>query len=91
MALSVRSLCLWHKVVVAMRTILITLIPLVVDLLAKHFLALLACKGHLCRLLKLMVWTCFLMAFRTVEPPFAARGADRDLGVQNVFAHFSVI
>jgi hypothetical protein len=27
------------------------------------------------------------MAFSTIEPEFAALGADLDLGVQNMFAH----
>ena len=81
-----RSLSLGHEVVVATRAVLVSLLELF-DLLAEHLFALLAGENHLGSLLQLVVLF-LLMALGTVEPLAAAGSANRDLGVQNVFAHY---
>jgi hypothetical protein len=56
---------------------------------AKDLLALLAGKDHLVHLLQLVIGL-LRVAFRAIEPLLAARGANGDLGVQNVLAHDDV-
>jgi hypothetical protein len=55
-------------------------------ILAEGFLALLADEDHLEALQEGVVFF-FLVARGTVEPLLAAGRADRDLGVEDVFAH----
>jgi hypothetical protein len=70
--------------IITMRTVFVALF---VDchILAESFLALFADESHLRCPRK---WMCLrlCMTFRTVEPLLATRGADGDLGIQDVFA-----
>ena len=70
--------------VVTVWAILVALV-IVGHVLAERLLALLAQEGHLRRPLEPVVLR-LRMALRAVEPLLAARGADGDLRVQNVFA-----
>ena len=72
-----------HIVVVAVRTVLIAFLVLG-HVLPECLLALLAQEGHLRRPLKPVVLR-LRMTLRTVEPLLAARGANSDLGVEDVF------
>lgn len=54
-------------------------------ILAESLLTLFANERHLRRPRKWMC-LCLGMTFRTVEPLLATRGADRHLGIQDVFA-----
>ncbi len=66
-----------------MRTKLVAFL-IIRHILPKRLLALLAHEGHFRSLCQSMC-LCFRVAFRTVEPLFAAWRADGNLGVQNVF------
>ena len=79
-----RFLRLQQKVVITMRAVLVALIKLV-HVFAETLFALFAREDHLHRLFE-RVRLCVGVALRTVEPLSAARGADRDLGVEDVFA-----
>lgn len=63
------------------------LVALFVDchILAESLLALLADEGHL-RCTRKRVCLRFCMAFGAVEPLLATRGANGNLGIQDVFA-----
>lgn len=69
--------------VVTMWTIFIALIVFR-HILPKNFLAFLACKRHLYRLGKLVVFS-LGMALSTVKPLLAAGSPDGDLRVQDMF------
>lgn len=82
------SLCRWatqlvrsstHVVIIAMRTILITLIILS-HVLSESFFALFADEDHLSSLCEWM-GLCLCMAFGAVVPLLAARSSDGDLCV----------
>ena len=69
--------------VVAVRAVLITFIELL-HVLAKALLALLTRERHLHGLFELVCLR-FGVALRAVEPLPAARRANRDLGIEDVF------
>ena len=73
-----------HVVVVAVRTVLVALVVLR-HVLPERLLALLAEEDHL-RRLREPVGLRLRVALGAVKPLLAARGADCDLGVQDVFA-----
>lgn len=73
-----------HVVIVAVWAELVALVVLR-HVLPERLLALLAEKSHLHRLRKSMC-LCLGMAFRAVIPLLAARSADRNLCVEDVFA-----
>ena len=70
--------CLKQKVIIAVGTVLVTLLELL-HVFSKAFLALLAGEGHFESLFE-RVRLAFGMALRAVEPLPAAWGADGDLG-----------
>lgn len=70
--------------VVAVRAVLVAVLVFA-HILPEDFLALFAGKDHFHGLFE-GVCLLFGVAFGAVEPLFAARGANRDLGVENVFA-----
>lgn len=84
--------CLWFfglndKVVVAVRAVLVAVFEFG-HVFAETLFTFLACKGHFHGLFESVVLG-FGVAFGAVEPLFAARGADGDLGVEDVFAIIS--
>ncbi len=70
--------------IIAMWAILVALL-VGRHILAERLLALFANKGHFCRPRK-RVRLSLRMAFGAVKPLLAARGADGDLSIQDVFA-----
>jgi hypothetical protein len=70
--------------IITMRAVFVALF---VDchVLAESLLTLFADESHF-RCPSKWVCLCLCMAFRTVEPLLATRGADGDLGIQDVFA-----
>lgn len=84
---SLRRLCVDDVVVVAVGTELVALL-VISHVFPERLLALLAHEGHLRRLLQPVI-LCLRVAFGTVEPLLAARSADSDLGIQDVFTHIS--
>ena len=79
-----RLLRLNDKVVIAVRAVLVAILELL-RVLAEALLALLAREGHV-EFLEQGVRFAVGVALGAVEPFAAAGGADRDLGVEDVFA-----
>ena len=87
-AFGLSCLCLNDKVVIAMRAVLISLFEFF-NLLAESALALLAQEDHFHGRHELVVIAPLLhVALRAVVPLFAAGCTNRDLRVEDVFAHF---
>lgn len=75
--------------IIAMRTVLIALFELL-HVFAEDFAAFLAREDHFEGLFEVVGWLLLRVAFGTVEPLSAAGAADRDLGVEDVFARVGV-
>ena len=70
--------------IIAVRTVLVAVLKLL-HILSKALFAFFAGKGHLEGLFEVVLLG-FGVAFGAVEPLATARGADGDLGVEDVFA-----
>ena len=87
-AFGLPCLCLDNEVVIAMGAIFVGLLELF-NLFAESALALLAQEDHFHGRHELVVIAPLLhVALRAVEPKFAAGGANGDLRIEDVFAHF---
>ena len=83
------GLCGNNVVIIAVGAELVSLLEFT-DILAEYFLALLACKYHFGGSFQFVVITHgLLVALGAIKPSLAAGGADGNLGVQNMFAHFN--
>ena len=76
----------WISLVYLLRAVFISFVKLLVHFFSEDFFAFLANHDHFMGPLKLMVLS-FSVAFRAIEPLFAARGSDSNLGIHDVLAH----
>ena len=76
----------WISLVYLLRAVFVGFVKLLAHFFSEDFFAFFTNHDHLMGPLELVVLSVFV-ALRAIEPLFAARGSDSDLGIHDVLAH----